>query len=159
MRALSPSVELSIYRIVQEALTNVVKHAGPAAVRSRFRDETDALVLEVNDDGRGITSPSADPIDPASAETHHGIVGMRERVALFDGSLLAGPRPEGGFRVIGAISDRVPRLIVIGVVVVDDQALVRAGFRVLVDSSPDLQVLGDAADGVEAVRVVRDTAP
>ena len=100
VRALSPSVELSIYRIVQEALTNVVKHAGPAAVRVEFRDETDALVLEINDDGRGITSLSTDPIDPASPETHHGIVGMRERVALFDGSLLAEPRPEGGFRVI-----------------------------------------------------------
>jgi DNA-binding NarL/FixJ family response regulator len=48
---------------------------------------------------------------------------------------------------------------VIGVVVVDDQALVRAGFRVLVDSSPDLQVLGDAADGTEAVRIVRDLRP
>jgi signal transduction histidine kinase len=100
VRALSPSVELSIYRIVQEALTNVVKHAGPAAVRVEFRDETDALVLEINDDGRGITSLSTDPTDPASPETHHGIVGMRERVALFDGSLLAEPRPEGGFRVI-----------------------------------------------------------
>ena len=100
VRALSPSVELSIYRIVQEALTNVVKHAGPAAVRVEFRDETDASVLEINDDGRGITSLSTDPIDPASPETHHGIVGMRERVALFDGSLLAEPRPEGGFRVI-----------------------------------------------------------
>jgi len=48
---------------------------------------------------------------------------------------------------------------VIGVVVVDDQALVRAGFRVLVDSSPDLEVLGDAADGIEAVRIVRDVRP
>jgi DNA-binding NarL/FixJ family response regulator len=53
----------------------------------------------------------------------------------------------------------VPHLTVIGVVVVDDQALVRAGFRVLVDSSPDLEVLGEAADGVEAVRVVRETSP
>jgi DNA-binding NarL/FixJ family response regulator len=48
---------------------------------------------------------------------------------------------------------------VIGVVVVDDQALVRAGFRVLVDSSPDLQVLGEAADGIDAVRIVRETRP
>jgi DNA-binding NarL/FixJ family response regulator len=48
---------------------------------------------------------------------------------------------------------------VITVVVVDDQALVRAGFRVLVDSSPDLEVVGEAADGIEAVRVVRETCP
>jgi DNA-binding NarL/FixJ family response regulator len=53
----------------------------------------------------------------------------------------------------------LPDLVVIGVVVVDDQALVRAGFRVLVDSSADLEVLGDAADGIEAVRMVRQVRP
>jgi signal transduction histidine kinase len=97
---LSATVELSIYRIVQEALTNVVKHAGPATVHVEIRNETDALVLEVNDNGRGVAATSTDPIDTQSQETHHGIIGMRERVALFGGSLFAGPRPEGGFRVI-----------------------------------------------------------
>ena len=55
MGTLSPAAELSIYRIVQEALTNVVKHAGPASVHVEIRDEADALVLEVNDDGRGMS--------------------------------------------------------------------------------------------------------
>jgi signal transduction histidine kinase len=98
---LSPSVQLSIYRIVQEALTNVVKHAGPAAVRVEIRDETDGLVLEVSDDGQGIASALEDGAE-AVAQSHHGIIGMRERVELFDGSLWAGPCPGGGFRVVAS---------------------------------------------------------
>lgn len=99
--SLPPSVQLSIYRIVQEALTNVVKHAGPATVRVEIRDETDALVLEVRDDGQGIASALSAQVDPG-AEGHHGIIGMRERVELFDGSLSAGPGPDGGFRVVAS---------------------------------------------------------
>jgi signal transduction histidine kinase len=98
---LSPSVQLSIYRIVQEALTNVVKHAGPATVRVEIRDETDGLVLEVSDDGLGLASALADSGE-AGVQSHHGIIGMRERVALFDGSLSAGPCPGGGFRVVAS---------------------------------------------------------
>lgn len=96
----SPNVELSIYRIVQEALTNVVKHAGPATVQVEIRDEPGSLVLEVSDDGRGPSLVSS--VQPGGDGTalHHGIVGMRERVALYDGSLWAGGRPEGGFRVL-----------------------------------------------------------
>jgi signal transduction histidine kinase len=99
VRTLSPGVEQSIYRIIQEALTNVVKHAGPARVHVEIRDDGDALVIEVNDDGRGLTRLPTDPADADDAAAHHGIVGMRERVALYDGSLSAGPRPDGGFRV------------------------------------------------------------
>jgi signal transduction histidine kinase len=97
---LSPSVELSVYRIIQEALTNVVKHAGKTRSQLEIRHEHDDLVVEIVDDGpSSIRSyPSA-----ASGETHHGIVGMRERAALFGGSLSAGPRPGGGFRVLARI--------------------------------------------------------
>lgn len=100
VRTLSPSVGLSIYRIAQEALTNVVKHAGPATVSVEIRDELDALVLEVNDNGRGTVRFGASSTPPDTQGTHHGILGMRERVALFNGSFSAGPRPEGGFRVL-----------------------------------------------------------
>ncbi|MHB2028905.1 MAG: sensor histidine kinase [Acidimicrobiales bacterium] len=94
---LSSTADLAIYRIVQEALTNVVKHAGPASVNVELRDERDALVLEVLDDGcASASSPRVGFDDP----THHGIVGMRERVALFEGSFLADVRTEGGFRVL-----------------------------------------------------------
>ncbi len=85
-------VELSTYRIVQEALTNVLKHAGPSA-RTEVRLSTDnhGVVVEVLDNGHGAT------ILPGSG---HGIVGMRERVQLLGGSLDAGPRPGGGFQVV-----------------------------------------------------------
>jgi signal transduction histidine kinase len=97
---LSAAAELSIYRIVQEALTNVVKHAGPATVHVEIRDEADALVLEVNDDGRGMAPRDLGQPAGQGQEAHHGIVGMRERVALFGGSFSAEMRPGGGFRVL-----------------------------------------------------------
>jgi signal transduction histidine kinase len=98
--SVAPTVGLSIYRIVQEALTNVVKHAGPARVLVEIRDEANVLVLEVSDDGGGrVHQPDVRDVN-GDGEAHHGIVGMRERVALFDGVLSATPRPEGGFRVL-----------------------------------------------------------
>jgi signal transduction histidine kinase len=95
-RRLPPVIELSAYRIVQEALTNVLKHAGPAqaAVAVGYRDDT--LVLDVTDDGRGAAAGLDHPAAPGSG---HGLVGMRERVALFGGELSTGPRAGGGFGV------------------------------------------------------------
>ncbi len=98
---LSATADLAIYRIVQEALTNVVKHAGNATVTVELRDEPDVLVLEILDDGGGGLVPYPAPFEVVDA--HHGIIGMRERVALFDGSFDARPRPEGGFRVFATL--------------------------------------------------------
>jgi signal transduction histidine kinase len=91
---LSAGGQLAVYRIVQEALTNAVKHGGPAArarVLLRYLPET--IEVEVTDDGRGAGT------DGAAVKGGHGLVGMRERVALFDGVMTAGPRTGGGFRV------------------------------------------------------------
>jgi signal transduction histidine kinase len=87
---LAPGVDVSAFRIVQEALTNAMKHAGPAhvAVIVRYRDRS--LEIEVADDGAGTPVPNGDG---------HGLVGMRERIALYGGDLDAGPRPGGGFAV------------------------------------------------------------
>ncbi len=88
-----------------------------------------------------------------------GIVGMRERVALFDGALLGRPSPRRGIPGTGPFPPGQSGRIVIRVVVVDDQALVQRRFpRALVDSSPAFAVVGEAADGQEAVRVVRETS-
>jgi signal transduction histidine kinase len=92
---LPAGVDLSAYRIVQEALTNVVKHAGSARAQVvvGYRDQD--VRVEVTDDGRGAAAPTGD----GRARVGHGLIGMRERVQVFGGDLEAGPRPGGGFRV------------------------------------------------------------
>jgi signal transduction histidine kinase len=87
--AVPPGVALCAYRIVQEALTNVIKHAGPARASVVVRYSGDSLELEVADDGRGALNRSVG----------HGLTGMRERVALYGGELDAGSRNGGGFVV------------------------------------------------------------
>lgn len=91
-RPLPPGTGLSVFRIAQESLTNVLKHAGPdatATVLLQWRETS--LVLEVTDDGRGAAAGS----DGAG----QGVVGMRERAAMLSGTLAVGPRPGGGYRV------------------------------------------------------------
>jgi signal transduction histidine kinase len=90
--ALPAVVDVSVYRIVQEALTNVLKHAGPARAEVTIGYEQDAVTIEVTDDGTG---------EPGNgtAAGGHGLGGMRERAAVFGGELTAGPRPGGGFAV------------------------------------------------------------
>jgi signal transduction histidine kinase len=92
---LPAGVDLSAYRIVQEALTNVVKHAGPARAQVVVGYGDRDVTVEVTDDGRGVAAPTGD----GQARVGHGLIGMRERVAVFGGDLEAGPRPGGGFRV------------------------------------------------------------
>jgi len=91
-RALPSSLDLTAYRLVQEALTNTLKHAGKAHASVALTYGDDALVIVVLDDGRGAAAFTAEG-------GGRGLVGMRERVATFRGDLDAGPRPEGGFAV------------------------------------------------------------
>ena len=93
---LPPSAALTVYRIVQEALTNVVKHARNAQARVRVRTDADGVRITVTDTGQGPSAPAAGH-DGAGAG--HGIVGMRERAVAFGGSLDAGHLPGGGFQV------------------------------------------------------------
>jgi len=92
---LPAGVDLSAYRIVQEALTNVVKHAGPAHAQVMVGYHDHDVTLEVTDDGRGAVTSASD----GRVGTGHGLIGMRERVQVFGGDLQTGPRPGGGFRV------------------------------------------------------------
>ena len=87
---LPPGVDVSAYRILQEALTNALKHAGPARASVLVRYGPKELELEISDDGR--SSGKGDG-------TGHGLVGMRERVAVVGGVLESGARPGGGFVV------------------------------------------------------------
>jgi signal transduction histidine kinase len=90
-RPLPPALQLSAYRIVQQALTNTLTHAEAAHVDVVVRHAPDCLEIDVEDDGRGDGT--------ATAGSGYGLVGMRERAALFGGTLTAGPRREGGFAV------------------------------------------------------------
>ncbi|MCG8927998.1 sensor histidine kinase [Lentzea sp. CC55] len=89
-RDVPPGVALSAYRVVQEALTNVVKHADAQHVDVRMRFLDSALEVEITDDGRGRSAPSG---------SGFGLVGMRERLAVHGGSLEAGPRRDAGYLV------------------------------------------------------------
>ncbi|WP_089003427.1 sensor histidine kinase [Micromonospora echinofusca] len=89
-----PGLELTVYRVVQEGLTNALKHAGVGAgVEVTVACAGDAVVVRVVDDGQG-----RPPVSPAPSGGH-GLVGMRERVGVYDGSLTAGPRLAGGWQV------------------------------------------------------------
>jgi signal transduction histidine kinase len=94
-RPLGPGADLAVYRVAQEALTNVLKHAGPgASARVTLRWEPEQVVVVVRDDGAG-----AGACDGAG----RGLAGMRERVEPRGGTLTAGPHPDGGFEVRAAI--------------------------------------------------------
>ncbi|GAA4562471.1 sensor histidine kinase [Micromonospora coerulea] len=92
-RVLPVAVDLAAYRVVQESLTNVLRHAGPATATVRLRYAADELTVEVTDTGRGPASRAGRP-GPG-----YGLAGMRERVGALGGSFTAGVGPGGGFRV------------------------------------------------------------
>ncbi|MEU2062282.1 sensor histidine kinase [Streptomyces sp. NPDC013455] len=92
-RPLPPGVELCAYRVVQEALTNALKHAGPARARVELGYGAHELTVRVTDDGEG-----ADPAR-VPAGGGHGLIGMRERAKLYGGTIAVGPRSEGGYEV------------------------------------------------------------
>jgi signal transduction histidine kinase len=91
-RPLPGAIDLTAYRILQESLTNVVRHARASAARVLIRYQPEAIVIQVDDNGPG-------PVHAANGAGSYGMVGMRERAAAVSGTLSAGPRPGGGFRV------------------------------------------------------------
>ena len=97
VRKLPAGLELSAYRIVQESLTNSLKHAGSAQATVRLHYHADALEVEIADNGRGA---AADVVTDGSGQ---GLMGMRERVEAFGGTLRTGPRPGGGFAVLARL--------------------------------------------------------
>jgi signal transduction histidine kinase len=92
---LAPGLDLTAYRLLQEGLTNTLRHAaapGGADVSIAYGD--DCLELAVRDDGRPVTAPG---------EAGHGLLGMKERVSVYGGELVARPRPEGGFELVASL--------------------------------------------------------
>ncbi|MFF0630456.1 sensor histidine kinase [Streptomyces sp. NPDC004296] len=98
---LPPTVGLTVFRIVQEGLTNARKYAGPARASVRLVYHPDRVTVEVRDDGGG--APPPERLPGAAGRAGYGLIGMRERVALHGGTLEAGPRPSGGFAVLAEL--------------------------------------------------------
>ncbi|GII88357.1 ATPase [Sphaerisporangium siamense] len=99
VRPLPPGIDVCAYRIVQESLTNVLKHAGRATTRVHLHYGAD-LELRITDDGPGASV--------APGDDGHGLIGMRERVKLYKGTIKAGPGPAGGFEVVATLPLSVP---------------------------------------------------
>ena len=103
-RDLPPGVDLAAFRVVQEALTNVIKHAGQARTMVRLDYGPRDLLITVSDDGPPAGSgPPAAPPGPGSGSGGRGLIGLRERIAVYGGELDAGPRPGGGWRLAARI--------------------------------------------------------
>lgn len=106
-RPLTSELDRGVYRVVQESLTNALKHAGPASAQVRVRFDNRSLEISVSDDGASVPSQVT--------ELGRGLLGMRERVTLLGGQLQAGPAPDGGFRVhatlpLEEVADEHPRV-------------------------------------------------
>jgi signal transduction histidine kinase len=94
-RDLPPGLDLAAYRVVQEALTNVIKHAGQARTTVRIEYRQAELLITVCDDGSSAAA--------ATGRGGRGLIGLRERIAVYGGELDAGPRPGGGWRLAARI--------------------------------------------------------
>jgi DNA-binding NarL/FixJ family response regulator/signal transduction histidine kinase len=148
--AVPAHVALAVHRVVQESLTNTVRHAGARHATVVLRVGADRVDVRVRDDGTG-PAPDAAP--------GHGIAGMRERVTALGGALTTGPGPDGTARGARPHShDRLP-VVTVRVLLADDQALVRAGFRSLLRRDREIEVVGEAGTGDEAVRAARELRP
>jgi signal transduction histidine kinase len=103
-RPLPPEIELSAFRIIQESVTNVVRHSGARTCRVAIRYEPEEVRIEVVDDGDGgLAGPGRPKPSAAAGGSGFGLLGMRERVTLLSGQFSAGRRPEGGFRVTASL--------------------------------------------------------
>ena len=146
-RRLPAETETALYRIVQEALTNVLKHAEATRVTVRLRLHERLVELVVQDNGAGF--------DPGAVRDGGlGLVGMRERVALLGGRMVV-ESSDGAGTMLKA---EVP-LPMIRVLIVDDHAVVRSGLRRLLDAEPDIETVGEAPNADRAVFEALESKP
>lgn len=168
---LADQTQRAVYRVVQESLTNAVKHAPAAAVRVGVRCAADGVHVTVDNDGppggRNAGLPSSG----------HGLIGLSERVDLLGGEFSASPLPDGGFRDRGHpargaaevraggrcrgadAAHRGRGQFMIKVMIVDDNDIVRRGLHTIIDAAEDLRVVADAGGGRSAIEAARRARP
>ncbi len=154
-----------VYRIVQESLNNVTRHSGAKESWVRLRFLPQALELEVEDHGCGF--------DAKTAKQGIGLVAIRERAELLGGKVEFGRPAQGGtlmrLRVPREAATELPGKFherswkhmadEISVLLVDDHSLVRRGFRRILEDEPDMKVVGEAADGAQAIKLADELQP
>ena len=152
-------MQTAVYRILQEALANVGRHAGATAVAVEIEADGERLELRVRDDGAGF-DPAAlargangDGPAPGSASS-----GMAERARLAGGELDVRSAPGGGTTVTLRIAE-LEGAVVIRVLIADDHGIVRSGLRMLIERQPDMEVVAEAEDGVAALESTQAHRP
>ena len=161
---LSAEVELVLYRVAQEALTNVAKHAKATLVNIDLERTEHDVSLSVKDDGTGFDRSRFSPSDGVGLGL--GLFGMEERATLLGGTLRIWSTPGHGTEVFAFVplhrhetpSSTDPRDRPITVVLADDHGIVRAGLRALLEMQPDMRVIGEAEDAAQAVTLVLRSA-
>ncbi len=149
---LPTEVDTALYRIVQESLTNIVKHARAQRVSIALTKMEGSVKAVVEDDGRGF--------DPAATEGGFGLVGMSERLALLGGRLRIESSPGAGTTIAAEVPLKTPGAgLSTRVLIVDDHAVVRAGLKLLVDGQKDLETVGEAGSARDAIFEARSLKP
>ena len=150
-------METTAYRIVQEALTNVARHAGVGTATVRVWSAAESVGLQIEDRGCGFHPESV-----LAAMRSHGLAGMQERVILLEGHLAIESRPEEGCRLTAELPLRIDpggRAMSISIVLADDHPVVRRGMQALLEAEPDLVVVGESGDGLETTHLVERLKP
>ena len=158
-RSVSPSLDVAVFRIVQEALTNALKYAGLATTLVRLSWEPDRLQVEILDDGPAGGRSAGDRARPCR-DARTRVAGRRDARSRAAGRWrvcrpgVAAAGSDGRLGAFALMTDRPLRVLI-----ADDQALVRAGFRMILEAQPDIQVVAEAADGDAALRLARRHRP